>query len=51
MESPIVLALFRSENSVVPQLRQKPRLIPLSDSNEPTGPSTVKLSSGTITRA
>ena len=49
--SPMVLALTRSENTVVPHFKQKPRRIPGDELNQPIGPFRSTLSSGTMTRA
>lgn len=51
MASPIVPALWRSENSVVPHAVQNPRRKPLSTLSHPTGPSIESPASGTMTRA
>lgn len=51
IERPIVPALWRSENSVVPQPVQNPRRMPLSALSHPTGPLMDSPASGTMTRA
>ena len=51
IDKPMVPALRRSENSVVPHSVQKPRRMPLSELTHPTGPSMASPAKGTMTRA
>ncbi|EZP55190.1 hypothetical protein BW41_01202 [Sphingomonas sp. RIT328] len=51
MDKPIVPALRRSENRVVPHAVQNPRYMPLSALNHPTGPAMTSPAEGIMIRA